>query len=320
MKNKDNIKLSVVIPLLNESGNLKELNKRLKLVLDKLNLDYELIYINDGSTDNSLEILKQLQNNDEKIIVINFRRNYGQTAAFAAGIDYAKGEKIVTIDSDLENFPEDIPKLLNKMDEGYDIVSGWRSDRKDNFWMRILPSNIANSIISYICGIKLHDYGCSLKVYRAEIIKEVKLYGEMHRFIPALASILGISVTEIPVDHLRRTSGKSNYSIFRFVKVILDIIVLKFLLNYASRPFHIFGLLGLSSFGVGFIIACYLSVSKIVYDVSLADRPLLLMSILLIIFGIQLMTFGLLSELIIRNYYESQNKTLYTVKEIIKSK
>lgn len=311
--------LSVVIPVFNESGNLPELHKRLKVVMDELNKNYELIYINDGSTDDSLEILRDIQKNDEKITVIDFRRNFGQTAAFAAGIDYANGEKIVTIDSDLENFPEDIPELLIKMDEGYDIVSGWRLNRKDHYWLRILPSKIANNIISYMCGIKLHDYGCSLKVYRSEILKEIKLYGEMHRFIPALASILGISVAEIPVKHLKRTSGKSNYSIFRFVKVILDIIVLKFLLNYTSRPFHIFGLIGLSSFGIGVIIACYLTLIKILYDISLAERPLLLMSVLLIIFGIQLITLGLLSELIIRNYYESQDKTLYIVKEIIKN-
>ena len=266
-----------------------------------------------------MDVLKNIQKNNERIIIINFRRNFGQTAAFAAGFDHASGDIIVTMDSDLENSPEDIPKLLTRIEEGYDLVSGWRINRKDNYWLRILPSKIANFIISFICGIKLHDYGCSLKAYRSEILQNIKLYGEMHRFIPALASIMGISAVEIPVEHVKRTKGKSNYTILRFVKVILDLILLKFLLKYTSRPFHLFGFLGISSFTIGFIVALYLSVLKIFYEVSLSGRPLLLMSILLIIFGIQLMTMGLLSELIIRNYYESQNKTVYIVKEVIYS-
>ena len=311
--------LSLVIPVYNESGNLVELYERILKVLETLNKDYEIIFINDGSQDDSLDVLKNIQKNNERILIINFRRNFGQTAAFAAGFDHASGDIIVTMDSDLENSPEDIPKLLTRIEEGYDLVSGWRVNRKDNYLLRILPSRIANFIISFICGIKLHDYGCSLKAYRSEILQNIKLYGEMHRFIPALASIMGISAVEIPVEHVKRTKGKSNYTIFRFVKVILDLILIKFLLNYTSRPFHIFGFLGISSFAIGFIVALYLSVLKIFFEVSLSARPLLLMSVILIIFGIQLMTMGLLSELIIRNYYESQNKTVYIVKEVIYS-
>jgi len=311
--------LSIVIPVYNESGNLEELHNRLLHVLEELNKDYEIIFINDGSQDDSLDVLKNIQKNNERIVIINFRRNFGQTAAFAAGFDHASGDIIVTMDSDLENSPEDIPKLLTRIEEGYDLVSGWRINRKDNYLLRILPSKIANYIISFICGIKLHDYGCSLKAYRSEILQNIKLYGEMHRFIPALASIMGISAVEIPVEHVKRTKGKSNYNILRFVKVILDLILIMFLLNYTSRPFHIFGFLGISSFTIGFIVALYLSVLKIFYEVSLSARPLLLMSVVLIIFGIQLITMGLLSELIIRNYYESQNKTVYIVKEVISS-
>ncbi len=311
--------LSIVIPVYNESGNLLELYERILKVLETLNKDYEIIFINDGSQDDSLDVLKNIQKNNERIVIINFRRNFGQTAAFAAGFDHASGDMIVTMDSDLENSPEDIPKLLTRIEEGYDLVSGWRINRKDNYLLRILPSKIANYIISFICGIKLHDYGCSLKAYRSEILQNIQLYGEMHRFIPALASIMGISAVEIPVEHVKRTKGKSNYTILRFVKVILDLILIKFLLNYTSRPFHIFGFLGISSFSIGFIVALYLSVLKIFFEVSLSARPLLLMSVVLIIFGIQLITMGLLSELIIRNYYESQNKTVYIVKEVIYS-
>ena len=311
--------LSLVIPVYNESGNLLELYERILKVLETLNKDYEIIFINDGSQDDSLDVLKNIQKNNERIVIINFRRNFGQTAAFAAGFDHASGDMIVTMDSDLENSPEDIPKLLTRIEEGYDLVSGWRINRKDSYWLRIFPSKIANFIISFICGIKLHDYGCSLKAYKSEILQNIKLYGEMHRFIPALASIMGISAVEIPVEHVKRTKGKSNYTILRFVKVILDLILIKFLLNYTSRPFHIFGFLGISSFTIGFIVALYLSVLKIFFEVSLSARPLLLMSVVLIIFGIQLITMGLLSELIIRNYYESQNKTVYIVKEVISS-
>ena len=316
MDNSKSIELSLIIPVFNESGNLKRLFSRLKAVLVNLNMNYEIIFINDGSTDDSLNILKEIQQNEHGVVIIDFRRNFGQTAAFSAGFDHAEGNLIITMDSDLENFPEDIPKLLDRLRDGYDIVSGWRNKRKDNLWIRILPSLIANRIISYICGIRLHDFGCSLKVYKRDIIKNIRLYGDMHRFIPALASFVGINVAEVPVDHLVREHGKSNYGILRFVKVILDLIVLKFLLNYTSRPFHIFGLLGLSTFLAGLLIAAYLSVLKLIYHVPLAERPLLLLSVLCIIFGIQLITIGLLCEIMIRNYYESQDKPIYIIREI----
>ena len=312
-----NVDLSVVIPVLNEAENLDPLYSQLIDVLTKTVKSYEIIFVDDGSTDSSFEILKKLQKQDDRMQVIRLRRNFGQSAAFSAGFDHASGNVIVTMDADLQNDPADIPNLLKKLEDGYDVVSGWRIDRRDGYLTRQLPSRIANFIISIITEVSLHDYGCSLKAYRREVAKNIKLYGEMHRFIPALASWMGIRVSEIPVNHAPRRSGKSKYGIMRAVRVLLDLVTVKFLLGYSTRPIQIFGLLGGICFSLGLIVGAYLSILKIFFGYPLRDRPLLLLSILFVIFGVQLITMGLLGELVVRSYYESQNKPTYMVKEIL---
>jgi glycosyltransferase involved in cell wall biosynthesis len=312
-----NVDLSIVIPVLNEAENLDPLYSQLFDVLTKTNKSYEIIFVDDGSTDSSIEILKKLQKQDDHVQVIRFRRNFGQSAAFSAGFDYASGNVIVTMDADLQNDPADIPNLLKKLEDGYDVVSGWRINRRDGYLTRQLPSRVANFIISTITEVKLHDYGCSLKAYRQEVAKNIKLYGEMHRFIPALASWMGIRVGEIPVNHAPRKSGKSKYGIMRAVRVLLDLVTVKFLLGYSTRPIQIFGLLGGISFSLGLIVGAYLSILKIFFGYPLRDRPLLLLSILFVIFGVQLITMGLLGELVVRSYYESQNKPTYVIKDVL---
>jgi glycosyltransferase involved in cell wall biosynthesis len=311
------VDLSVVIPVLNEVENLDPLYSQLIDVLTKTDKSYEIIFVDDGSTDASFEKLRKLQKKNDDLRVIRFRRNFGQSAAFSAGFDYARGDVIVTMDADLQNDPADIPNLLEKLEDGCDVVSGWRINRRDGYLARQLPSRIANFIISMITEVKLHDYGCSLKAYRREVAKNIKLYGEMHRFIPALASWMGIRVGEVPVNHSPRRSGESKYGITRAVRVLLDLVTVKFLLGYSTRPIQIFGLLGVISFSLGLIIGAYLSALKIFFGHPLSDRPLLLLSILLVIFGVQLITMGLLGELVVRSYYESQNKPTYMVKEIL---
>ncbi len=309
--------LSIVIPVLNEAGNLDPVYSQLIDVLTKTNKAYEIIFVDDGSTDSSFENLKKLHKQDDRVRVIRFRRNFGQSAAFSAGFDYARGDVIVTMDADLQNDPADIPNLLKKLEDGCDVVSGWRINRRDEYLTRQLPSRIANFIISMITEVKLHDYGCSLKAYRREVAKNIKLYGEMHRFIPALASWMGIRIGEVPVNHAPRRSGKSKYGIMRAVRVLLDLMTVKFLLDYSTRPIQIFGLLGIISLLLGLIVGSYLSILKIFFGHPLRDRPLLLLSILLVIFGVQLISMGLLGELVVRSYYESQNKPTYMVKEIL---
>ncbi len=313
------IDISIVIPVLNESDNLELLCSKLQRVLDTMNRSYEIILVDDGSSDSSFEISKGLHELDERIQVIQFRRNFGQSAAFSAGFDFARGDIIITMDADLQNDPADIPNLIEKLEKGYDVVCGWRIDRKDYFLTRRLPSHIANFLISWITGIKLHDYGCSLKAYRGEIVKNIRLYGEMHRFIPALASWMGIRVCEVPVNHEPRRFGESKYGLMRTVRVILDLLTVKFILGYSTRPIQIFGLLGAICLFFGIILGVYLSTTKIFFGHSLGDRPLLLLVILLIIFGLQLITMGLLGELVVRNNYESQNKTTYMIKEVLRS-
>jgi glycosyltransferase involved in cell wall biosynthesis len=276
--------------------------------------------IDDGSTDNSFEVMRELCESYKNLRIIRFRRNFGQTSAFSAGFDLARGGIVVTLDADLQNDPADIPKLLEELDKGYDIVSGWRKKRFDNFLTRQLPSRIANYIISKFTGVILHDYGCSLKAYRSEVIKNINLYGEMHRFIPAVASWMGVQVSEIEVNHAPRVSGKSSYGIMRTVRVILDLITVKFLLSYSTKPIQIFGLYGIISLFSGFIIAAYLSAIKIFLGHPISDRPMLLMAVLLIIFGVQLCSMGLIGEMVVRTYYESNDKPTYVIKEIIESK
>jgi glycosyltransferase involved in cell wall biosynthesis len=310
--------VSVVIPLLNEEDSIPQLYERLTAALSTLNREYEIIIIDDGSTDRSYEILKNLQADDPHLCVIHFRRNFGQTAAFSAGFDMARGDVIITIDADLQNDPADIPLLLDKIDEGYDVVSGWRINRQDRMLDRKLPSKMANWMISKMTGVELHDYGCSLKAYRSEVVKNIKLYGEMHRFIPALASWVGVRVAEVPVNHSARQFGKSKYGLGRVIRVFLDLLTVKFLLGFSTRPIQIFGLVGMLCLFIGMAIGSYLTVLRLFFSQPLADRPMLLLTILLVVLGVQFITMGLIGELIVRTYYESQNKPIYAVRNILR--
>lgn len=314
----DAVELSIVIPLFNEEENVEPLYAQLKQALEPLEQSYEIIIVDDGSTDRSFELLKCLHFQDKRLKVIRFRRNFGQTAAFAAGFDYAQGQVVVTMDADLQNDPADIPRLLEKLEEGYDVVSGWRVERWKSAWLtRRLPSVVANRLISETTGVHLHDYGCSLKAYRSEVVKNINLYGELHRFIPAMASWMGVSVAEIPVHYQPRQFGRSKYGLSRTIKVILDLLTVRFLLSYSTRPIHIFGSLGLAMSGLGGILGFYLSVVKLVLRQDIGSRPLLLLAILLMVLGVQMITMGLLGELVVRTYHESQGKRIYVVREIL---
>jgi dolichol-phosphate mannosyltransferase len=312
------MKLSVVTPVYNEKGNLERLHKELTEVLRVTGKDYEIIAVNDGSRDGSLEVLRTLAQKDPHFKVINFIANHGQTAALLAGIDHASGDIIIMIDSDLENDPKDIPRLLEKIDEGYDVVSGWRKERwGDKKFRRKLPSVLANKLISQITRVPLHDYGCILKAYKRDVIVGVRLYGEMHRFIPAYASWRGAKVTEIPVDHRPRTYGKTNYGISRTFRVLLDLLVLKFLTKYMNRPIHFFGGLGFVSLALGCVAAGAAIIMKIIGYRTFVGTPLPIFSALFIIVGVQLVVMGILAEILMRTYYESQDKKPYTIKEKI---
>lgn len=314
-----NISISIIVPVYNEEENIQLLYSSIKEVMDKTGYEYELVIVNDGSRDKTEEILNDLRKKDKKLVVISFRKNFGQTAAMSAGFDYARGDIIVTMDGDLQNDPEDIPRLLEKIKD-YDIVSGWRAKRKDPFLSRKLPSWIANWIISRVTGVRLHDYGCSLKAYRKDVVKNIRLYGEMHRFIPAIASWMGVKVVEIETNHRPRKFGKSKYGISRTIRVILDLIAVKFLLNFATKPIQIFGLFGILSAGIGFIISLYLSYQKLLYNINIGGRPLLLLGVFLIIVGVQLMILGLLGEMLVRIYYETQKKPIYAIKRVLKGR
>jgi glycosyltransferase involved in cell wall biosynthesis len=310
------VKISVVIPIYNEEENLALLYDELTGVMQSLDCSYEILFVDDGSTDTSLTILHSLQAADSRVVVVQFRRNFGQTAAMSAGFDYSSGEVIITMDGDLQNDPRDIPRFIDKIEEGFDVVTGWRHDRKDAFLNRRLPSIIANKIISWTTGVALHDYGCTLKAFRKEVIKNIRLYGEMHRFIPAIASGMGISFTEIKVNHRARRFGASKYGISRTIRVVLDLITVKFLLSYATRPIQIFGLLGVISGTAGFFIAMVMTIQRQFFDIPLSDRPLLLLAIVLIFVGIQFISIGLIGELQARTYHETQEKPVYYVKEV----
>ncbi|NPA32170.1 MAG: glycosyltransferase family 2 protein [Aquificae bacterium] len=309
--------ISVVIPAYNEEKNIPILYEKLKRVLDALGEDYEIIVVDDGSTDKTPEVLKELAKKDPRLKVIRFRRNYGQTAAIYAGFEHAKGDVIITMDADLQNDPEDIPRLLEKLSEGYDIVSGWRKDRKDPFLSRKLPSKIANWVISRVTGVPLHDYGCTLKAYRSEIAKRYRLYGDMHRFLPALAKRFGAKITEIPVKHHPRLYGKSKYGIDRTIRVILDIFLIKFLNEYITRPLYVFGGIGFILFGLGVLFGLYLTFLKLFMGQDIGHRPLLILSVLLILSGIQLISTGIIAELIVRTYYETRGEKPYIIEETI---
>ncbi len=311
--------LSVVIPVRNEAPALAELHRELTEALTGTGRPYEIIVIDDGSTDESFQILKRLQSIDPRLRIIRFRRHFGQTAAFSAGFDHARGRLIITADGDLQNDPRDIPKMLDRLEQGYDIVCGWRKDRRDPLVSRRLPSMIANRLISIATGVHLHDYGCSLKVFRAEVVKPLKLYGEMHRFLPAIASEQGVSIAEVVVNHRPRRHGSSKYGISRTVRVILDLLTVKFLLSYSTRPLQIFGLIGAVFTLLGTVITGYLAFVRLMGEQSIANRPLLFFGGLLILSGIQFVTVGLLAEMQARTYHESQDKPTYTIREIVET-
>ena len=310
------IAVSVVIPVFNEEENVPYLYSELKAVLDSLGQEYEIILVDDGSRDQTLSLLDDIQKEDGRVVVISLRRNFGQTAALSAGFDEAKGEVIVTLDADLQNDPADIPQLLEKAKE-YDVVSGWRVNRQDPFLSRRLPSMVANSIISKVTGVHLHDYGCTLKAYHREVVKGIRLYGEMHRFIPAIASWMGTSITEMPTHHRPRRFGRSKYGMSRIIRVILDLITVKFLISFSTKPIQFFGLLGILSVLGGIVISLYLSVVKLMGQ-EIGRRPLLLLGVLLIILGVQLVAMGLLGEMLVRVYHETQPKPIYVVRKIVR--
>jgi len=322
--------ISVVAPLLNEQDNIGPLYEQITKTLTDVSFprsraaakdeyDYEIIFVDDGSSDNSFDILAKLQKTDARIRVICFRKNFGQTAALSAGFAHARGKVIVAIDADLQNDPADIPEMIAKLDEGFDVVSGWRKKRHDNAITRLLPSKIANWLISRITGVKLHDYGCTLKVYRREVLEEIKLYGEMHRFIPALASWSGARITEMAVNHRPRTTGKTKYGLGRTLKVILDLITVKFLGAFSTKPIYIFGGLGLVS-GLGAIASGLVVIyQKLADEFSMNRNPLLILTAVCILATIQFILMGLLAELLVRTYHESQNRPIYVIKEILES-
>lgn len=315
--NKSQVDYSIIVPVYNEYQNVEPLYTAIKNVVSTIDRTCEIIFIDDGSRDGTYETLCKIHNADPICKIIRFRRNFGQTAAMAAGFAHAKGDVIITIDGDLQNDPKDIPVLLDKIDEGYDVVSGWRVNRKDKFVTRRLPSICANWLISRITGVELHDYGCTLKAYRREVAQNVGLYGEMHRFIPAIASWMGINVAEIPVNHHPRKHGRSKYGLSRTLRVVLDLVTVKFLLSYATRPLQVFGSIGFTASTFGFLLGIYLSVDKLFLGHQLSARPLLFLAILLILVGIQLITMGLLGEMMVRIYHEGQKKPVYVIKEIL---
>ena len=310
-------KLSIIVPFLNEENNLATLCKSITVALNPAGFEYEIIFIDDGSRDVGPKIVADLARQDIKVKLIRFRKNFGQTAAIAAGIKFSSGDVIVPIDADLQNDPIDILKLLSKLDEGYDVVSGWRKDRQDTFISRKLPSWLANRLISKITGVYLHDYGCTLKAYRTDVIKDIPLYGEMHRFLPAYTAWYGARITELPTAHHPRIHGQSKYGISRTFRVILDLLVVKFLSNYLTKPIHFFGGIGVLSLFFGFLSGVIAIYWKIFSGRSLISTPLPLLSAILGVIGIQFILMGLLGEIMIRTYHEAQDKPIYLIKEKI---
>jgi glycosyltransferase involved in cell wall biosynthesis len=311
--------LSVVVPVYNEAENVRLLYQELTVVLRSFDEGAEILFVEDGSTDATYSLLKRLNQEDPAVTVIRLSRNFGQTAALAAGIAHARGEIIVTLDGDLQNDPQDIPRLIAKLEEGYDVVVGWRVNRQDRFLTRRLPSIIANWLISFTTKVKMHDYGCTIKAFRSELAKSLSLYGELHRFIPVLARDLGAMIVEMPVNHRPRSNGKSKYGLSRTARVMLDLLTVKFLSTYSTRPIHVFGFLGLLSTLIGTVMTGYLGIERIFFNVGLGDRPILLLSILLMVVGIQFITMGLLGEMLVRVYHEGQNKPIFVVRNILDS-
>ena len=309
--------LSVMLPVYNEEESLELQYAAVITALKKIDRTYEIIFVDDGSTDRSAEILESIAKKDKNVKVVLFRRNFGQTAAMAAGIDFSSGEVVVFMDSDLQNEPEDIVNLLAKIDEGYDVVSGWRSKRQDKWISRKLPSKIANRLISKVTGVPLHDLGCSLKAYRGDIIRQVNLYGEMHRFIPVHASWIGAKITEIPVGHHARQFGKSKYGIKRTFKVILDLITVKFMGSYSTKPIYVFGGTGLVTFILAGVSGISVIVMKLTMKMNMTRNPLFMLTVMLLIISILFIQMGVLAEIMIRTYHESQKMPPYKVKSTI---
>lgn len=319
--------LSLIIPVYNEVENLELLVEEIAAALDDRPITYEVLFIDDGSTDGSFELIRELDGRYPQIGAVRFRRNFGQTAAFSAGFNHARGRIIVTMDADRQNDPADVPSLVQKLEEGYDVVNGWRQNRQDALLLRKVPSFFANRLIARTTGVKLHDRGCSLRAFRCEVAQELRLYGEMHRFIPELASSAGFVMAEVPVNHRPRVAGTSKYGISRTFRVILDLMTILFLRRYNARPMHLFGGVGIVSAVLGGLIGSFLAAAKIAAGIEggvegfrayrIGDRPLLMLSVLLIILGVQFLVMGLLAELVVRTYHESQNKPVYHVKEVL---
>ena len=307
--------VSVFLPVYNEEPNLRPLHAKLDAALKALGRSAEIVYVDDGSSDGSLKILREIAATDPRVRVVALRRNYGQTAAMAAGIDAARGNVLIPMDADLQNDPADIERLLNKLDEGYDVVSGWRKNRKDKMVTRKIPSMIANRLISWIGGVPLHDYGCSLKAYRRESLQDVRLYGEMHRFIPIYASWAGARVTEIPVEHHARTMGKSKYGLSRTLKVVFDLMTIKFMASYQTKPIYVFGSFGMLAFAISLLGGLYAVFLKVFHKADFVQTPLPILTIVMFAVGVQFLLMGLLAEMLVRTYHESQAKAIYAVRE-----
>jgi glycosyltransferase involved in cell wall biosynthesis len=312
--------VSVVVPVYNEVESLPHLIEAIASAIQPSGLSYQIICVDDGSKDGSAELLKQLASSRDDLSAVLLRRNYGQTAAMSAGFDRATGRAIVTLDGDLQNDPADIPLLLAKLDEGYDLVSGWRKNRQDNTISRLIPSKIANWLIGRVTGVTLHDYGCSLKAYKSELVADLNLYGELHRFLPALAFIEGARIAELPVRHHARRFGQSKYGIWRTFRVLMDLLTISFMKKFLTRPMHVFGLFGLSSMTLGTVLGIYLTFLKLAFGQSIGNRPLLILAVVLLLTGVQLFCFGLLAEVMMRTYHESQGKPIYRVREVFGSK
>ncbi|HSE38830.1 MAG TPA: glycosyltransferase family 2 protein [Blastocatellia bacterium] len=313
----DRIEISVLLPVYNEQDNITRLSVSLTDALEKLSRSYEVIYVDDGSTDQSLAKLREVGARDRRVRIVSLRRNYGQTAAMSAGIDHARGQILIPMDADLQNDPADISRLLEKLDEGYDVVSGWRKDRKDRWLTRRLPSHLANRLAAKLSGVDLHDFGCSLKAYRRDALTDVKLYGEMHRFIPIYAGWAGARVTEIPVTHHARAAGKSKYGLSRTIKVLFDLITIKFLSSYLTKPLYLFGTAGVVCLLISFFTIVFALYYRFVEGVHLNRMPLATLSMIMFAMGVQFIFMGLLAEMIVRTYHESQDKPTYLVRERI---
>ncbi len=318
MKTESTVRYSIVIPFLNEQENIPPLYMKLTEVMDALGEPYEIIFVDDGSRDSTYKVLEDIYEHDRRVNLVRLRRNFGQTPALKAGFDFARGEIIISMDGDLQHDPAEIPKFLDKLEEGFDLVSGWRVARRDHWLTRQIPSRAANWMMAKLSGIPLHDFGTTFKAYRREIIQEIPLYGELHRFIPALASSIGAQIAEVPIENFHRKSGKSNYGISRTIRVFLDLLIVKFMLDYSTRPLQFFGLLGLAGSGLGALVCFALAVKKIFFHAAIMSEhgPLLLLGIALFVSGIQFLSMGLLGEMIARTYYESQNKPIYALREV----